>query len=242
MAITETQKSRTICARDKSPPLPTAKARAKPGPKLRNGPHTAAHFEKDQWCQDLTYHDKDSTAASSLPAPIANDRQLKEAESAFANAIQTLCKQRCLRGEDASMNELLNPQIEQEDLDSVFLRFAEGDDGTCEILAVTTKRKTRKILRSRNSSLARRRPWTRSLSFRRLRIIGQIWIWLCHLSDISTNSALHSPRKLRRGRITVIWNTLETLPDGIPYERLYCTMESQITPAILGHRALWRPN
>ncbi|KAF8205728.1 hypothetical protein K438DRAFT_1447001, partial [Mycena galopus ATCC 62051] len=71
---------------------------------------------------------KDSTATSSLPTPIANDRQLKEAESAFADALQTLRRERCLCGEDASIEELLNPQIEQEDLDSVFLQFAEGDE------------------------------------------------------------------------------------------------------------------
>jgi hypothetical protein len=64
---------------------------------------------------------KNSTAASSLPAPIANDQQLKEAESAFADALQTLRKERCLRGEEASIDELLNLQIEQEDLDSEFL-------------------------------------------------------------------------------------------------------------------------
>ncbi|KAJ7435991.1 hypothetical protein B0H11DRAFT_1937097 [Mycena galericulata] len=78
---------------------------------------------------------KDLTAAaSSLPAPIANDRRLKEAEGAFADAVQKLRNERCLRGEEASIDELLNPQIEQEDLDSEFLRFVEDDEGTREIL------------------------------------------------------------------------------------------------------------
>ncbi|KAJ7876696.1 hypothetical protein B0H14DRAFT_3787464 [Mycena olivaceomarginata] len=83
---------------------------------------------------------KDSTAASSLPTPIANDRRLKDAESAFSDALQTLRKERCLRGEEASIDELLDPQIEQEDLDSEFLRFAEGDEGTREILEYLKRR------------------------------------------------------------------------------------------------------
>ncbi|KAJ7807394.1 hypothetical protein B0H14DRAFT_2609697 [Mycena olivaceomarginata] len=83
---------------------------------------------------------KDSTAASSLPTPIANDRRLKDAESTFSDALQTLRKERCLRGEEASIDELLDPQIEQEDLDSEFLRFAEGDEGTREILGYLKQR------------------------------------------------------------------------------------------------------
>ncbi|KAJ6533337.1 hypothetical protein DFH09DRAFT_894480, partial [Mycena vulgaris] len=31
--------------------------RAKPGPKPKHGPRTAAHFKKDEWHQALTYHD-----------------------------------------------------------------------------------------------------------------------------------------------------------------------------------------
>ncbi|KAJ7850897.1 hypothetical protein B0H14DRAFT_3451674 [Mycena olivaceomarginata] len=55
MAITETQKSRTIRARVKNPPAPS-KPRAKPGPKPKNGPRTAARFERDERRRDLTYH------------------------------------------------------------------------------------------------------------------------------------------------------------------------------------------
>ncbi|KAJ7853183.1 hypothetical protein B0H14DRAFT_2580573 [Mycena olivaceomarginata] len=47
MAITETQKSRTIRARDKNPPAPS-KPRAKPGPKPKDRPRTAARFERDE--------------------------------------------------------------------------------------------------------------------------------------------------------------------------------------------------
>ncbi|KAJ7876366.1 hypothetical protein B0H14DRAFT_3543816 [Mycena olivaceomarginata] len=108
MAITETQKSRTIRARDKNPPAPS-KPRAKPGPKPKDRPRTAARFERDE-------------------------RQLKEAESTFADVLQTLRRDRCLRGEEATIDELLDPQIEQEDFDSEFLRFAEGEEGTREIL------------------------------------------------------------------------------------------------------------
>ncbi|KAJ7778563.1 hypothetical protein B0H14DRAFT_2631397 [Mycena olivaceomarginata] len=56
MAITEPQKSGAIRARNKNPPKLT-KERTKPGPKPKNGPHTAALFDKDKQCQDLTYHD-----------------------------------------------------------------------------------------------------------------------------------------------------------------------------------------
>ncbi|KAJ7480339.1 hypothetical protein B0H11DRAFT_2233467 [Mycena galericulata] len=70
---------------------------------------------------------KDLTAASSLPAPIANDQQLKEADGAFADAIQMLRSERCLHGEEASIDELLNLQIGQEDLDSEFLEDEEED-------------------------------------------------------------------------------------------------------------------
>ncbi|KAJ7797880.1 hypothetical protein B0H14DRAFT_3546715 [Mycena olivaceomarginata] len=45
MAITETQKSRTIRARDKNPPAPS-NPRAKPGPKPKNGPRTAARLKE----------------------------------------------------------------------------------------------------------------------------------------------------------------------------------------------------
>ncbi|KAJ7844602.1 hypothetical protein B0H14DRAFT_3686410 [Mycena olivaceomarginata] len=55
MAITETQKSRTIRARVKNPPA-LSKPRAKPGPKPKNGPHTAARFERDERRRDLMYH------------------------------------------------------------------------------------------------------------------------------------------------------------------------------------------
>ncbi|KAJ7877070.1 hypothetical protein B0H14DRAFT_3785190 [Mycena olivaceomarginata] len=66
---------------------------------------------------------KDSASPPTLPNPIANDRRLKEAESAFADVLQTLRRDRCLRGEEATIDELLDPQIEQEDFDSEFLRF-----------------------------------------------------------------------------------------------------------------------
>ncbi|KAJ7881559.1 hypothetical protein B0H14DRAFT_3433923 [Mycena olivaceomarginata] len=39
-------------------------------------------------------------------------------------------KERCLRGEEVPLDELLDPLMEQEDLDSEFLRFTDGDDGT----------------------------------------------------------------------------------------------------------------
>ncbi|KAJ7746210.1 hypothetical protein B0H14DRAFT_2637014 [Mycena olivaceomarginata] len=56
MAITESQKSRDVRARDKNPPKPT-KPQAKPGPKPGQKPRTAARFSKDERHQDLTYHD-----------------------------------------------------------------------------------------------------------------------------------------------------------------------------------------
>ncbi|KAJ7815315.1 hypothetical protein B0H14DRAFT_2603514 [Mycena olivaceomarginata] len=139
-----------------------------------------------------------------LPTPIANDRRLKDAESAFSDALQTLRKERCLRGEEASIDELLNPQIEQEDLDSEFLRFAEGDEGTREILEYLKRRdneeEDEEDSQEPEFKFSKRRPWMRSLSFKRLCIIGQIWMWLCHLLDILTNFALHSPRKWRKRR------------------------------------------
>ncbi|KAJ7861549.1 hypothetical protein B0H14DRAFT_3616970 [Mycena olivaceomarginata] len=70
---------------------------------------------------------KDSASPPTLPNPIANDRRLKEVESAFAD--RPLPPRR-----GATIDELLDPQIVQEDFDSEFLRFAEGEEGTREIL------------------------------------------------------------------------------------------------------------
>jgi hypothetical protein len=54
MAITQPQKNRTVRARDKNPPK-LDKPRAKPGPKAKNAPRTAAQFEKDERREDLTF-------------------------------------------------------------------------------------------------------------------------------------------------------------------------------------------
>jgi hypothetical protein len=75
----------------------------------------------------------DATGAP-LPSPIASDRWLKEAENAFSDVLLRLRKERCIRGDEASLDDLLNPLIEQEDLDSEFLRFADGDVGVDQIL------------------------------------------------------------------------------------------------------------
>ncbi|KAJ7870614.1 hypothetical protein B0H14DRAFT_3439967 [Mycena olivaceomarginata] len=99
MAITETQKSRTIRARDKNPPAPS-KPRAKPGPKPKNGPRTAARFERDERRRDLTYHNW--TEVFDYMEDNKDDSRKKV--------------------------------IEQEDFDSEFLRFADGEEGTREIL------------------------------------------------------------------------------------------------------------
>ncbi|KAJ7929402.1 hypothetical protein B0H13DRAFT_1859872 [Mycena leptocephala] len=56
MAITQPQKSRTVRVRDKNPPK-LDKPRAKPGPKAKNAPRTAARFEKDERREDLTFSD-----------------------------------------------------------------------------------------------------------------------------------------------------------------------------------------
>jgi hypothetical protein len=56
MAITQPQKSRTVRVRDKNPPK-LDKPRAKPGPKAKNAPRTAARFEKDERHEDLTFSD-----------------------------------------------------------------------------------------------------------------------------------------------------------------------------------------
>ncbi|KAJ7035712.1 hypothetical protein C8F04DRAFT_1181986 [Mycena alexandri] len=56
MAIIDSQKSRTIRARDKNPPK-SSKPRAKPGPKPKAGPRTTARFDKDARREDLTFHD-----------------------------------------------------------------------------------------------------------------------------------------------------------------------------------------
>ncbi|KAF8146693.1 hypothetical protein K438DRAFT_2092882 [Mycena galopus ATCC 62051] len=70
---------------------------------------------------------------TSLPSPIAHNRHLKEAEKAFSDIVQKLRDERCIRGEEASIDELLNPLIEQ-DFDSEFLHFADGDAGEHQIL------------------------------------------------------------------------------------------------------------
>ncbi|KAJ7813882.1 Mycolic acid cyclopropane synthetase-domain-containing protein [Mycena olivaceomarginata] len=71
-----------------------------------------------------------TVAPSTLPSRIVRDRHLKEAENALADLIQHMRKERCLRGEEVPLDELLDPLMEQEDLDSEFLRFTDGDDGT----------------------------------------------------------------------------------------------------------------
>ncbi|KAJ7891730.1 hypothetical protein B0H14DRAFT_3428505 [Mycena olivaceomarginata] len=58
-----------------------------------------------------------------LPPVHSSDRRLKEAEKAFSDVLSTLRKERYIRGEEAPLDELFNPLIEQEDLDSEFLRF-----------------------------------------------------------------------------------------------------------------------
>ncbi|KAJ7900709.1 hypothetical protein B0H14DRAFT_2556162 [Mycena olivaceomarginata] len=66
MAITESQKSLTVCTRDKNPPKPM-KPQAKPGPKPGQKPGTAARFRKDERHQDLTYHDWVQTQRTRTP-------------------------------------------------------------------------------------------------------------------------------------------------------------------------------
>ncbi|KAJ7724526.1 hypothetical protein B0H16DRAFT_1736716 [Mycena metata] len=55
MAIIDSQKSRTICARDTNPPK-SSKPHTKSGPKPKAGPRTTAHFDKDARREDLTFH------------------------------------------------------------------------------------------------------------------------------------------------------------------------------------------
>ncbi|KAJ7850790.1 hypothetical protein B0H14DRAFT_3663793 [Mycena olivaceomarginata] len=139
MAITETQKSRTIRARDKNPPAPS-KPRAKPGPKPKDRPRTAARFERDERRQDLTYHDwtevfdymedHEDDSQKKVVVYFATRPDTKGGKLFFTQS----ALDRCLRGEEATIDELLDPQIEQEDFDSEFLRFAEGEEGTLEIL------------------------------------------------------------------------------------------------------------
>ncbi|KAJ7854175.1 hypothetical protein B0H14DRAFT_3651329 [Mycena olivaceomarginata] len=75
----------------------------------------------------------DATGAS-LSSPIARDRHLKEAEKMFSDTIQKLREERCIRGGEAPIDKLLDPLIEQEDVDFEFLRFADGDVGERQIL------------------------------------------------------------------------------------------------------------
>ncbi|KAJ7900706.1 hypothetical protein B0H14DRAFT_2556159 [Mycena olivaceomarginata] len=71
-----------------------------------------------------------SAISSTLPSPIASDRHLKEVESALTEVLQRMREQNCLRGEAVSLDELLDPEIEQEDQDSEFLHFGDQADGT----------------------------------------------------------------------------------------------------------------
>ncbi|KAJ6471411.1 hypothetical protein C8R45DRAFT_1104380 [Mycena sanguinolenta] len=74
-----------------------------------------------------------------LPPVIASDRRLREAEKVFSDVLSTLRKERYIRGDEVSLDELLDPQMEREDLDSEFLRFADGDEGTQEIIEYLKK-------------------------------------------------------------------------------------------------------
>ncbi|KAF8155242.1 hypothetical protein K438DRAFT_1777783 [Mycena galopus ATCC 62051] len=67
------------------------------------------------------------------PLPPTKPRA-KPGPSTFADVLQMLRRDHYLHGEEASIDELLDPSIEQEDLDSEFLHFADGDEGTREIL------------------------------------------------------------------------------------------------------------
>ncbi|KAJ6560798.1 hypothetical protein DFH09DRAFT_1083270 [Mycena vulgaris] len=71
MAITETQKSRTTRARDKNPPQLT-KPHAKPGPKFKNGPRTAARFEKNDRRQEFKFSKKEALDAVTFLQKIAH--------------------------------------------------------------------------------------------------------------------------------------------------------------------------
>ncbi|KAJ7712474.1 hypothetical protein B0H14DRAFT_3523917 [Mycena olivaceomarginata] len=179
MAITETQKSRTIRARVKNPPA-LSKPRAKPGPKPKNGPHTAAHFERDERRRDLMYHNwtevfdymednKDDsqrkvvayfatrldakggklffTQSALLVAEDPNARSMKrarivtcpEVDAALALWARDMEQKRLEYGfrnniREATIDELLDPPIVQEDFDSEVLHFADGEEGTREIL------------------------------------------------------------------------------------------------------------
>ncbi|KAJ7789686.1 hypothetical protein B0H14DRAFT_2626986 [Mycena olivaceomarginata] len=71
-----------------------------------------------------------SPISSVISSPIASDRHLREAESALTEVLQQMREHHCLRGDVISLDELLDPVIEQEDQDSEFLHFGDQADGT----------------------------------------------------------------------------------------------------------------
>ncbi|KAF8146815.1 hypothetical protein K438DRAFT_2091829 [Mycena galopus ATCC 62051] len=72
--------------------------------------------------------------STSLPSRIARDPHLREAEQNFAETLKKMRKERCLRGDEPTLDDLLDPVLEREDLDSQFLRFSDGKEGVTEIL------------------------------------------------------------------------------------------------------------
>ncbi|KAJ7717797.1 hypothetical protein B0H16DRAFT_1798812 [Mycena metata] len=75
-------------------------------------------------------------ADSTLPAQFAHDRHLKEAEMGLTEVLKEMRNVHCIRGEESSLDELLDPLLEQEDLDSQYLRFADAKEGEREILKI----------------------------------------------------------------------------------------------------------
>ncbi|KAJ7034051.1 hypothetical protein C8F04DRAFT_1260316 [Mycena alexandri] len=114
MAIIESQKSRTIRARDKNPPK-SSKPRAKPGPKPKAGPRTTARFDKDARREDLTFHDwgqvfdwmddhgdlsQTQVAAYFATRPDAEGGKLAFTQSALSKKLKKKDEIRALVGED----------------------------------------------------------------------------------------------------------------------------------------------
>ncbi|KAJ7826087.1 hypothetical protein B0H14DRAFT_3467871 [Mycena olivaceomarginata] len=69
-----------------------------------------------------------------VPAPFANDLFLKEAERELSEVLVQMKDRRCVCREIPSLDELLDPMAEHEDLDAQYLRFSDGKDGITEIL------------------------------------------------------------------------------------------------------------
>ncbi|KAJ7200882.1 hypothetical protein GGX14DRAFT_571892 [Mycena pura] len=83
-------------------------------------------------CEEVS--GRDGTSDSLPLVQFARDRQLNEAEEVLEEVLQKMRDEHCLRGDEPTLDDLLYPLIEREDLNPEYLRFSDGKEGISEIV------------------------------------------------------------------------------------------------------------